>query len=240
MIKLSDRIHPIQAKAPFVSKFFSNSDIHKVPPSWDKVSDDIVNHYNHNQKTSLRWQDHHYSIKKTATIVWFIKQIDFFFKRKNKIRTLTVSNTVDRTPLFSKYRAHTSPANPPPMIPTTGSPEIGVVKTSCSCINVFLMAELREDPYERRLLGGLPPAGTSDRKGGIFTTRGWGSWEKRRRRSALGKEVRKDGRRRVAGDGDGSIADEKFGGKDVWIGRCHYCLNESKNLILSKCVGHRP
>jgi hypothetical protein len=59
-----------------------------------------------------------------------------------------VSKTVDRTPLFSKFKAHIRPDIPPPIIATSGSSETGVVNITCSCLNVFLITDLLEVPYD--------------------------------------------------------------------------------------------
>ena len=64
----------------------------------------------------------------------------------------TVSKTVDRTPLFSKFKAQTRPAIPPPIIATTGSSETGAVNTTCSWLKVFLRLDLLEVPYDDFLL----------------------------------------------------------------------------------------
>ena len=64
----------------------------------------------------------------------------------------TVSKTVDRTPLFSKFKAQTRPAIPPPIIATTGSSEMGAVNTTCSWLKVFLRLDLLEVPYDDFLL----------------------------------------------------------------------------------------
>lgn len=63
-----------------------------------------------------------------------------------------MSKTVDRIPLFSKFKAHIKPAIPPPIIATTGSLETGAENITCSWLNVFLRIDLLEVPYDGFLL----------------------------------------------------------------------------------------
>lgn len=84
---------------------------------------------------------------------------------------------------------------PPPMIPTMGSSEIGVVKLTCSCLSVFFRTDLLEAPCFLPNLGeGLRPSAAARFLGGggglgweeqimvrgLWVLRGWrrrGEWK---------------------------------------------------------------
>lgn len=102
-----------------------------------------------------------------------------------------MSNTVERTPRFSKNMAQMRPEMPPPMMATSGSSENGAVKVTCSWMKVFLSVDFLEVPYDgfflrflkefitvgNRLVLVVVPVGVVKAKGNttfeVLRLRGW-------------------------------------------------------------------